>query len=124
LKVSLSAATILEMASSDAATKRRLVRRAAGPALPTRRAKPRRITEQGGRDLKRTMQLGFLFLGGAPLWAPSPLGLAMGQVNCETFPTGPGRNSGYPNFTRRPLSIGVGCFHYRPIITRMQAASG
>jgi putative membrane protein len=37
------------------------LRRAAGPALPTRRTKPRRITEQGGRDLNRTLQLGFCF---------------------------------------------------------------
>jgi hypothetical protein len=103
---------------------RRVARRAAGPALPTRRTKPRRITEQGGRDLNRALQLGFLFLGGAALLVASPLGLAMVQVNCETFPTGPGRNLGYPNFTRCPFSIGVGCFHHRPIITRMQAARG
>ena len=31
------------------------------------------------------MQLGFLFLGGAALVAASPLGVAMAQVNCETF---------------------------------------
>ena len=35
--------------------------------------------------MKRTMQLGFLFLGGAALVAASPLGVAMAQVNCETF---------------------------------------
>jgi hypothetical protein len=39
--------------------------------------------------LNRTMQLGFLFLGGAALVTASPLGLAMAQVNCETLPTGP-----------------------------------
>ena len=31
------------------------------------------------------MQLGFLFLGGAALLAAGSLGLAMAQVNCETF---------------------------------------
>jgi hypothetical protein len=33
--------------------------------------------------LKRTLKLGFSFLGGAALVAESPLGLAMAQVNCE-----------------------------------------
>jgi len=56
------------------------------------------------------MQLGFLFLGVAALLAASPLGLAMAQVNCETFDAGPGRNSGYANFTRCLPSIGVDCF--------------
>src|SRR5262249_18276278 len=54
---------------------RRVVRRAAGPALPTRRAKPRRVTEQGGRDLKRTLEFGFSFFGGAALLAAGSLGL-------------------------------------------------
>src|SRR5262250_3888299 len=44
----------------------------------------------------------------------------MAQVNCEPLPPGPGYNSGYANFTRCPPSIGVSCFHHRPIITRMQ----
>jgi putative membrane protein len=61
--------------------RRRVVRRAAGSVLPTRPAKPRRITEQGGRDLKRTLQLGFSFFGGSAL--ASSLGLAVAQVNCE-----------------------------------------
>jgi hypothetical protein len=38
-------------------------------ALPTRRAKPQRITEQDGRDLKGMLQLGLLFFGGAALLA-------------------------------------------------------
>src|SRR5262245_26682269 len=79
---------------------------------------------EGGRDLMRTLRLGFSFLGAATLLVASSLGLAMAQVSCETFPTGPGRNSGDPYFTRCPLSIGVGCFHHWSIITRMQAASG
>jgi hypothetical protein len=70
------------------------------------------------------MQLGFLFFGGAALSAASSLGLAMAQVNCETFLAGLGRHSGYANFTRCPPSIDVNCFHHRPIITRMQAADG
>ena len=45
--------------------------------------------------MNRTMQLGFLFLGGAALVAASPLGLAMAQANCETLPTGPRRTDCY-----------------------------
>src|SRR5262249_33305143 len=71
--------------------RRRVVRCGTGAALPARRVRPRRIAEQGGRDLKRTLQLGFSFLGGAALLAASSLGLAMAQVNCETFPAGPAR---------------------------------
>src|SRR5262249_30678697 len=71
---------------------RRVVRRATGPALPTRRAKPRRATEQGGRDLKRMLELGFSFSGGAALLAAGSLGLAVAQlINGETFPAGPAR---------------------------------
>jgi hypothetical protein len=47
---------------------RRVVRRAAGRALPTRRAKPRRATEQGGRDMKQTLQLGFCFSAAPRCW--------------------------------------------------------
>ena len=86
--------------------------------------KPRRITEQGGRDLNRTLQLGFLFLGGAALLVASPLGLAMCASKLRDVPYWARRNLGYPNFTRRPFSIGVGRFHHRPIITRIQAARG
>ena len=46
------------------------------------------------------MQLGFLFLGGAALVAASPLGLAMAQVNSETFPTGPRRTGCYIGLSR------------------------
>jgi CRP/FNR family cyclic AMP-dependent transcriptional regulator len=66
------------------------------------------------------LELGFSFFAGAALLAASSLGLAMAQVNCETLPAGPGRNLGYANFTRCPPSMGVGCFHHRPIITRIQ----
>src|SRR5262249_45572856 len=62
----------------------RAVRRATGPVLPTRHAKPRRITKQGGRDLNRTLKLGhFVFQRRAALGGKGPLGLAMAQVNCE-----------------------------------------
>src|SRR5262249_47096084 len=71
--------------------RRRVVRRAAGPALPTWRAKPRRVTEQGGRDLKWTLQLGFSFFGGAVLLASGSLRLAVAQVDCERFSAGPAR---------------------------------
>ena len=50
--------------------------------------------------MNRTMQLGFLFLGGAALVAASPPGLAMAQVNCETFPTGPRRTDCYIGLSR------------------------
>src|SRR5262249_25946248 len=80
--------------------RRRVVWRATGPALSTRRAKPRRITEQGGRDLKRTLQLGFSFFGGAALLAASSLGVAVAQVNCETFPAGPARTDCYIGLSR------------------------
>src|SRR6266481_8291774 len=60
--------------------RRRVVRRATGPALPTRRAKPRRVTEQGGRDLKQTLEFDFSFFGGGALLAASSLGLAMARA--------------------------------------------
>ena len=50
--------------------------------------------------MNRTMQLGFLFLGGAALVAASPLGLAMAQLNCETFPAGPARIDCYIGLSR------------------------
>jgi len=50
--------------------------------------------------LKRTLQLGFLFLGGAALLAASPLGLAMAQVNCEMLPPGPQRTDCYIGLSR------------------------
>ena len=50
--------------------------------------------------MNRTLQLGFLFLGGAALLAASPLGLAMAQANCETFPAGPARTDCYIGLTR------------------------
>jgi hypothetical protein len=45
--------------------------------------------------LKRTLQLGFSFFGGAALLAAGSLCLAVAQVNCETFPTGPRRTDCY-----------------------------
>jgi hypothetical protein len=62
--------------------------------------------------LNRTMQLGFLFLGGAALVAASPLGLAMAQANCETLPTGPRRTDcyiglNYINRQKSEISAGV-----------------
>ena len=45
--------------------------------------------------MKRTLQLGFSFLGAAALLATGSLGLAMAQVNCETFPAGPARTDCY-----------------------------
>jgi len=50
--------------------------------------------------LKWTLQLDFLFLGGAALLAMSPLGLAMAQVSCETFPAGPARTDCYIGLSR------------------------
>jgi hypothetical protein len=46
------------------------------------------------------LQLGFLFLGGAPLLAASSLGLPMAQVNCETLPAGPARTDFYMGLSR------------------------
>ena len=62
--------------------------------------------------MNRTMQLGFLFLGGAALVAASPLGLAMAQVNCETLPTGSRRTDcyiglSYINRQKSEFSAGV-----------------
>ena len=45
--------------------------------------------------MKRTLHLGFLFLGGAALLVAGSLSLAMAQVNCETFPAGPARTNCY-----------------------------
>jgi hypothetical protein len=50
--------------------------------------------------LNRTLQLGFLFLGGAPLLVASPLVLTIAQVNCETFPAGPARTDCYIGLSR------------------------
>jgi hypothetical protein len=50
--------------------------------------------------LKRTLQLGFSFFGGAALLAAGSLGLAMAQVNCETFPAGPARTDCYIGLNR------------------------
>jgi hypothetical protein len=61
--------------------------------------------------LNRTMQLGFLFFGGAALVAASPLGLAMAQVNCETLPTGPRRTDcyiGVSHINRQKSEISAG----------------
>src|SRR5262245_26190940 len=74
---------------------REVVRRGAGPAFSARHVKPRLITEQGGRDLKRTLELGFSLFGGAALLMAGSLGLAMGQVNCDTLPAGPARTDCY-----------------------------
>jgi hypothetical protein len=43
----------------------------------------------------RRLKLGFSFLGGAVLLMAGSLGLAMGRVNCDTFPAGPARTDCY-----------------------------
>jgi hypothetical protein len=48
--------------------------------------------------LKRTLQSGFSFFGGAALLAS--LGLAVAQVNCEMFPAGPARTDCYIGLSR------------------------
>jgi hypothetical protein len=50
--------------------------------------------------LKRTLQLGFSLFGGAALLAAGSLGLAVAQVNCETFPAGPARTDCYIGLSR------------------------
>jgi hypothetical protein len=50
--------------------------------------------------LKRTLELGFSFFAGAALLAAGSLGLAMAQVNCETFPAGPARTDCYIGLSR------------------------
>ena len=50
--------------------------------------------------MKRTLQLGFLFLGGAALLVAGSLSLAMAQVNCETFPAGPARTDCFIGLSR------------------------
>jgi hypothetical protein len=45
--------------------------------------------------LKWTLHLGFSFFGDAALLAEGSLGLAVAQVNCETFPAGPARTDCY-----------------------------
>ena len=44
--------------------------------------------------------MGFLFLGGAALLAAGSLGLAVAQINCETFPAGPARTDCYIGLNR------------------------
>jgi hypothetical protein len=46
------------------------------------------------------LQLGFSFFGGAGLLAAASLGLAIAQVNCETFPAGPTRTDCYIGLSR------------------------
>jgi hypothetical protein len=63
--------------------------------------------------LKRTLELGFSFFGGATLLAAGSLGLAMAQVNCETFPARPARTDCYIglsciNRQKAAISAGVG----------------
>ena len=50
--------------------------------------------------MKRTLQLGLLFLGGAALLAVGSLGLAVAQSNCETLPAGPARTDCYVGLSR------------------------
>ena len=50
--------------------------------------------------MKRTLQLGFSFFGGAALLAASSLGVAVAQVNCETFPAGPAWTDCYIGLSR------------------------
>src|SRR5262249_58365439 len=76
----------------------RAVRRATGPVLPTRHAKPRRVTEQGGRDLKRTLQLGlFVFQRRAALSGKGALDLQWRKQIVSRSLLRQGRNSGYVN---------------------------
>jgi hypothetical protein len=49
---------------------------------------------------RRTLQLGFSFFSGAGLLAAASLGLAIAQVNCETFPAGPARTDCYIGLSR------------------------
>jgi len=61
--------------------------------------------------LKRTLQLGFSFFGGAALLAAGSLGLAVAQVNCETFPAGPVRTDcyiGLSHINRQKSKISTG----------------
>jgi len=61
--------------------------------------------------LKRTLQLGFSFFGGAALLASGSLGLAVAQVNCEMFPAGPARTDcyiGLSHINRQKSEISVG----------------
>jgi hypothetical protein len=50
--------------------------------------------------LKRTLELGLSFLGGATLLAAGALSLALAQVNCETSPAGPARTDCYIGLNR------------------------
>jgi hypothetical protein len=50
--------------------------------------------------LKRTLQLGFSFFGGAALLAAGSLGVAVAQVNCEAFPAGPAQTDCYIGLSR------------------------
>jgi len=50
--------------------------------------------------LKRTLELGFSFFGGAALLAAGSLGLAVAQSNCETLPAGPARTDCYIGLSR------------------------
>lgn len=50
--------------------------------------------------MKRTLQLGFSFFGGAALLAAASLSLALAQVNCETLPAGPARTDCYIGLSR------------------------
>jgi hypothetical protein len=46
------------------------------------------------------LELGSSFFGGAALLMAGSLGLAMGQVNCDTFPAGPARTDCYIGLSR------------------------
>jgi hypothetical protein len=46
------------------------------------------------------LELDFLFFGGAALLMAGSLSLAMGQVNCDTFPAGPARTDCYIGLSR------------------------
>jgi hypothetical protein len=50
--------------------------------------------------LKRTLQLGFSFFGGAALLAAGSFCLATAQANCEAFPAGPARTDCYIGLSR------------------------
>jgi hypothetical protein len=46
------------------------------------------------------LELGFSFFGSAALLAAGSLGLAVAQLNCETFPAGPARTDCYIGLSR------------------------
>ena len=61
--------------------------------------------------MKRTLQLSFLFFGGAALLAAGSLGLENAQVDCQAFSAGPARTDcyiGLSRITRQKSEIAAG----------------